>query len=374
MKRTLQYLVLGLGIGIILIIFFLLSAETFGAEPNPTGNPIGGGPGYSRIISETDSQVSSVVSTADQLITALRTAKSGEIIFIKGSSVIDMTPYPAVTIPDGVTLASDRGSKGSQGALLKRLHNVKGGWGEEIFIAGGNNVRLTGLRLEGEMYPQDYGNKPGETYDQQYLVGIYAKERTGYEVDNCELRGFAWSAVVSDNCVHSYIHHNYIHHNQARGEGYGVALYGGTSVIEANIFDYNRHSITGTGYPGEGYEARYNIVLGNGNAYGGHHFDVHAYPVPETNESIAGNEYLIHHNTFKLSSLPAIGIRAVPEKGVWIDHNKFQIYSDIFPVFQRGNYPNDVFCGFGRIYMKLNFIGYDYSDPLLYPEGPIFQV
>ncbi|MFA5332765.1 MAG: PKD domain-containing protein [Methanoregula sp.] len=315
----------------------------YGAAANPTGNPIGGGAGYTRIISQTDSRVKYVVSTAAQLIAALKTAKSGEVVFIKGSAVIDMTANPAITIPAGVTLASDRGLSGSSGALIKRTKNVNGGWSEPIFIAGGNNVRLTGVRLEGEMYAQDYGNKAGETYEQDYLVGIYAKARTGFEVDNCELRGFAWSAVVSDSCVLSNVHHNYIHHNQARGEGYGVALYGGTSLIEANIFDYNRHSITGTGWAGEGYEARYNIVLGNGNPIGGHHFDVHQ---DERGGSFAGNLYKIHHNTFKNGNgkMASIAIRQRPVTGIYIDHNVFETISNAtnggVPIWERDSTQN----------------------------------
>ena len=319
------------------------SSGDFGAEANPTGNPIGGGAGYTRIISETDSRVKYVVSTASQLIAALKSAKSGEVVFIKGNAVIDMTSNPKITIPAGVTLASDRGLNGSNGALIKRSRNVNGGWGEEIFIAGGNNVRLTGVRLEGEMYPQDYGNAPGQTYEQQYLVGIYAKERTGFEVDNCELRGFAWAAVASDNCVQSYVHHNYIHHNQARGEGYGVALYGGTSLIEANTFDYNRHAITGTGYAGEGYEARYNIVLGNGNPIGGHHFDIHQ---DENGGNFAGNLYRIHHNTFKDGNgkMASIAIRQRPVTGIYIYNNVFETISNAtnggVPIWERDSTQN----------------------------------
>ena len=322
----------------------IVTGECFGAEScNPTGNPIGGGAGYTRIISETDSRVKYVVSTASQLITALKSAKSGEVVFIKGNAVIDMTSNPKVTIPAGVTVASDRGLNGSLGALIKRTKNVNGGWGEETFIVGGNNVRVTGLRLEGEMYPQDYGNKAGETYENQYLVGIYAKERTGFEVDNCELRGFAWAAVASDNCVQSYVHHSYIHHNQARGEGYGVALYGGSSIIEANTFDYNRHSITSTGYAGESYEARYNVVLGNGNPIGGHHFDVHQ---DERGGSFAGSLYKIHHNTFKDGNgkMASIAIRQRPTTGMYIDHNLFETISNAtsggVPIWERDSTQN----------------------------------
>ncbi|MDD1699413.1 MAG: hypothetical protein LUQ04_01325, partial [Methanoregula sp.] len=100
------------------------------------------------------------------------------------------------------------------------------------------------------------------------------------------------------------------------GEGYGVSLYAGTALIEANLFDYNRHSITGSGVKGESYEARYNHVLGHGNAIGASHFDVHA----------GGNAYKIHHNTFETvftsGAVYAIGIQSgVPGSGLWIDHN-----------------------------------------------------
>ena len=50
------------------------------------------------------------------------------------------------------------------------------------------------------------------------------------------------------------------------------------------------------GHPGEKYEARYNIVLGNGDAIGGHHFDIHQ---DEDGGDFAGDKFLIHHNTFR---------------------------------------------------------------------------
>ena len=46
-----NYLLLIAGIILlILVVLFLGSTETYGAESNPTGNPIGGGSGYSGII------------------------------------------------------------------------------------------------------------------------------------------------------------------------------------------------------------------------------------------------------------------------------------------------------------------------------------
>ena len=380
MKRNIKRLVLGVGIGIIIIILFLVFTETFGAEPNPTGNPIGGGTGYTRIISKTDTRVKYIVSTRDQLLSALKSAQYGEVIFVQGNADIDLTGSWGNTIPAGVTLASDRGINGSMGGRIFRYRMsppaADNGYSKiPMLIVGGNNVRITGLRIEGGDTVQD------ELFEDKGIdvkSGIEATEQNELEVDNCEIWGWSYAGVKLSNSNWSestaYIHHNYLHHCQARGYGYGVVIYGGKALIEANLFDYTRHAISATGFPGEGYEARYNIHLGHGSAIGGHHFDVHAYPVPETNESIAGNEYKIHHNTFRLTSLPAIGIRAVPEKGVWIDHNRFQVSRNIFPVFQRGNYPDGVFCGFGRIYMTRNFVARDYSEPVFHSEGPVTLV
>jgi PKD repeat protein len=329
-----------------------LGSGNFGAESNPTGNPLGGGTGYSQIIPETDSTVKYVTITKDQLITALKTAKSGEVVFVKGSAVIDLTGTASVTIPPGVTLASDRGLNGSSGGLIKRTRNLNGNYEEPMFIAGGDDVRVTGLRLQGEMYAQDYGNKNGETSQQYYLVGIYAENRKGFEVDNCELYGWAWATISlrgNTNTPIPYIHHNFIHHNQARGEGYGICMYGGKALIEANIFDYNRHDVTGAGMSGESYEVRYNHVLGNGNPIGASHFDVHQDE--ETGTGYAGNVYKIHHNTVEQSIPMAVGICAIPQTGVYIDHNIFKgSITDSeggVPIFQVG--------GKGKMFVMNNY-------------------
>jgi len=243
-------------------------------------------------------------------------------VFVKGNAVIDLTETPSVTIPEGVTLASDRGLMGSFGALIKRTKNLNGNYEEPMFIADGDNVRVTGLRLQGEMYVQDYGNKKGETSQQYYLVGIYAENKKGFEVDNCELYGWAWSTISlrgNTNTPIPYIHHNYIHHNQARGEGYGVNLYGGNALIEANLFDYNRHDVTGAGMTGEQYEARYNRHLGHGNAIGAANYDVHQDE--ETGTGLAGNLFKIHHNTIDGGIIAMVQVRGMPKTGMYIDHN-----------------------------------------------------
>jgi PKD repeat protein len=319
--------------------------DCYGAEAcNPTGNPIGGGVGYSRIFIGTEPSVKYIVSTKEQLADALGRAQPGEVVFVSGNAVIDLTnELPIIAIPAGVILASNRGENGAKGALIKKRAHTPGfigspdingwytsSWEEPMFYAMGKDVRITGLQLEGEMYPQDYGNQKRQTYESDYLVGIFANAKSGFEVDNNEIRGWAWSGISMKNCPDAYVHHNYIHSNQARGEGYGSNLYGGNALFEANKYDYNRHAITGAGLAGEKYEARYNIVMGNGDAIGGHHFDVHQ---DEDGGLFAGDTYLIHHNTFEDGvginggKLASIAIRQRPTTGMYIDHNLFETIS-----------------------------------------------
>jgi hypothetical protein len=341
--------------GIIIVcagFFVLVSADSYGAGSNPTGNPIGGGSGYSRIINFTDPQVTYVVSEKDALLTALNRAKAGETVFIKRDAVIDMTGTPSLRIPAGVTLASDRGLEGSSGALIQRTANLNGNYEEPLFIIGGDNVRITGLRLEGEMYPQDYGNKDGEISQRYYLVGIFAENTKDLEVDNCELYGWAWSSVSLRMCDTAYIHHNYIHHNQARGEGYGVNLYGGNALIEANLFDYNRHDVTGAGMIGEQYEARFNHHLGHGNAIGAANYDVHQDE--ESGTGLAGNLYKIHHNTVDGGVVAMVQVRGKPKTGMYIDHNIINsIASDTGVIENRPIFQTS--AGTGNMFVTRNY-------------------
>jgi hypothetical protein len=183
-------------------------------------------------------------------------------------------------------------------------------------------------------------------------VGIFAGNRKGFEVDNCELYGWAWATISlreNTNTPIPFIHHNYIHHNQARGEGYGICMYGGKALIEANLFDNNRHDVTGAGISGESYEVRYNHVLGNGNPIGASHFDVHQDE--ETGTGYAGNVYKIHHNTVEPSIPMAVGICAIPQTGVYVDHNIFKgSITDSeggVPIFQAG--------GKGKMFVTDNY-------------------
>jgi len=141
------------------------------------GEPLGGGPGYGRALSS--GQVTQGVwvpqsADAEDLITAVEGAGSGDVVYVDPAANIDLGSHRDIEIPAGVTLASDRGIAGSRGARL--FTTVHGG---TVFRKAGTGVRVTGLRLEG----------PSQTTSavSSNTSGI----RLGHdlaEVDNCEIQ------------------------------------------------------------------------------------------------------------------------------------------------------------------------------------------
>jgi hypothetical protein len=303
----------------------MYSSNIYGAEPNPTGEPIGGGPRYSRIITN----YTYLITSKEELISLLKKAKSGDIIYIADTSKINLSGCPAIKIPGGVTLASGRGKNNSEGALLfsNELNTFP------MFETGGQYVHITGLRFSGPdtaRRTEEMARLLKENGDKGYysipnsrgVQSIYSHT----EIDNCEFCGWSHAAVFlaayikNIKCDSNYIHHNYIHHNQRSGLGYGVCLDNAQALIESNIFDWCRHGIAGSGKPLTSYEARYNIILEH---FSRHAFDMHGGSDRKDGTNIAGNEIDIHHNTFKLVDQYDIIIRGIPNTGVEIYNNYF---------------------------------------------------
>jgi len=293
------------------------SEEGFGAEVNPTGNPIGGGKGYGQLVTQSDY----LVKTLEELRAALKEARAGQVVYVNDNAEIEMTGEQKMVIPGGVTVASGRGRGGSKGALLYSNELAT----SPLFLAGGEKVRVTGLRLRGpdqerrtEQMRELY--KEGRYYSIPNSDGIISVH-PGLEVDNCELWGWSHAAVfLKRGALNAHVHHNNIHHNQRSGLGYGVCLDQADALIEANLFDWCRHHIAGTGRPGTSYEARYNLVLENAN---GHSFDMHGGKDRKDGTDVAGDTIKIHHNTFKATSVPAFVIRGRPQQSAEIRHNWF---------------------------------------------------
>jgi len=326
-----------------------INGEIFGAKPDDRG-PIGGGAGYKKII--TIEQLSQsgkiplnlplekgevIVKDLDGLLHALEKVKTGEIIFIDGRAELDCTAISfakkfQIKLPTGVTLSSDRGYKGSEGAVIRSNDLAT----SPLIKVLGPNVRITGLRIIGpdpkpqlEHHKRCFNKQVGDRKAQAkcyYALlnsdGILT-DHEALEVDNCELSGWSQAAIYLRNSGRHHIHHNYIHHNQRQGLGYGVSHGYGKDIssrIEFNLFNYNRHSIAGTGVSGLSYEANNNIELGESLS---HNFDMHGGKDRRDGTDIAGKLIKIHHNTFTNPKVRAIGIRGVPEDKAEIYNNWF---------------------------------------------------
>lgn len=117
----------------------------YGAKPDRLG-PLGGGNGYANIITKGDYTVKDL----DALVNALSKATTGQIVFIPGETELDLTArihieQLVLEVPEGITLAGDRGHNGSKGALL-----TSDALRTPVMIrTTGSNVRITGLRIRG---------------------------------------------------------------------------------------------------------------------------------------------------------------------------------------------------------------------------------
>jgi hypothetical protein len=300
-----------------------LKGEVYGAQADASG-PIGGGEGYTKSVTKGDF----VVKDLDGLLKALDQAKAGQVVFIPGATEIDCTARVYIeklvlVVPGGVTLAGDRGAKGSPGALIcsDALDTPT------LIRIGGPDARITGLRIRGPN-PKRYldhhrrafveGKGDGYYYKFPTSAGIVAND-PGLEVDNCEIAAFGHAGIVLHQGDRHHVHHNFIHHCQYNGLGYGVCHLKSRSLIEFNQFDFNRHSIAGTGQPGCSYEARNNVELGTSLS---HCFDMHGGRDREDGTDVAGTTILIHHNTFRAPERP-VCIRGVPEDACKVFRNWF---------------------------------------------------
>ena len=232
---------------------------------------------------------------------------------------IDLTYYPPVILPSGVTLRSDRrgtnfgsqihGSLGGERAITDAC-----GWC--MLEVHGDYVRITGLRLRGpsrslytsSLEPEaiaidwpgpDTGPLFGVQTTTEYIAtidhndisdwqsatvdvfGPYGQNTKKNECDvlsgggnvpqtcSCTVTDPATQTPVSvandpATLANVSIVRNFLHHNEQSGAGYGSALSnGGRAVILGNTFLANRHAITSPGGPHDEYVAWYNLVQTN---------------------------------------------------------------------------------------------------------------
>jgi hypothetical protein len=262
------------------------------------GPVIGGGEGYADTV--TPEQADVTVGSRSELRAALDDAASGDVVYVAGDATIDMGGAEW-SIPAGVTLASNRGVDGAAGGHLQTTDLP---W--PMFVVRAD-ARVTGLRISGQY------DEYVDLTDGPVSIGVQVAE-SGVEIDNNEVFGFSHAAIRPYTDTH--VHHNDVHHNPMDGPGYRVSVTRGEPLIEYNYFNYNRHSVAGSGNCG--YTARYN------------HFG------PETVDHVidqhepGGTTMEIHHNTVEADEHvqnggepEAVAIRGTPDDVADIHHNWF---------------------------------------------------
>jgi len=266
-----------------------------------------------------------VVNDKEEFLLALKNVKAYESIFINGAAVIDLSDQPKLHVKTGVKIISDRGDKGSKGALLY-TNNPKA---FPLFECG-SYVNFVGLRIMGndnDIYHK--GIKKGNDFRANtYGPGITQGIRSSYNnllIENCELSGWTHTAILITG-KNAKIIYSYIHHNRRHGLGYGINVDGGSATIEGNLFDYNRHSIASTGVRGSSYTVEYNVFLENGTS---HVIDVHGGKDRKDNTNIAGDYFIVANNYFRLkpNSSEAFVIRGVPTKKADFSNNIIEVYN-----------------------------------------------
>lgn len=323
MKKNIFLIIITLVLGNLITIEHIFS-QNCGADANSTGNPIGGGKNYINII---DTSVIAIfrpiVKNKEELLFALENAKAGQIIYISDTARINLRGCPSLLINSEITLASGRG-KDSEGALL--FWNGMWEHPTPMIKINGNKVRITGLRIQGPALFIGVHKIPGPTTKSMpHHHGIICEKYHNLQVDNCEIWGWTYGIELVSS-LEARIHHNYIHHCLSAGLGYGIShRETASSIIEANLFNANRHSIAGSGDYGQKYTAKYNIVGPNGT---GHAFDMHCSDLcggtkkDPCRPCQAGDLILISQNTFYISKVPSIKIRGKPTNKAIIANNK----------------------------------------------------
>jgi hypothetical protein len=320
-------------------IWLQVGGAVFGCVPDNSG-PLGGGSGYSRAVTSGQQ----VAASVEQLRECLAWAEPGQTVYIPGEEILDLTQAVlsegcVLVVPAGVTLAGERGSGGSRGALLKSDALQT----SPLILAGGAGVRITGLRIQGPdpgrslahwrmSFSSQYKAQREGLTEHEYFYRLPTSrgvltEHDNLEVDNCELSGWSAAAIFLATGRGHHVHHNHIHHNQRKGLGYGVSHGTAFSLIENNLFAWNRHSIAGTGSPPSGYIARHNLEAGPSLS---HSFDMHGGRDRNDGTQTAGTRIEIYNNTF-LNQTRAIGIRGRPEEEALIYGNWFTAHTGPCP-------------------------------------------
>ncbi len=355
---------------------------------------------------------------APLLVQALGTPNTA--VIVKNGVELDLSHHlgGAIHIADGVQLIGERVAEaGKPFQPGPRLYvtpdpysSSVSNWPSPLFQIDGDNVRISGVRLEGPGATPAWWTRidpaPG------YTAAISLYDKMNIEIDHNELHGWntfavgvfgpadinfgenragrvweSWTkrATSDSSGIHYpverepvWIHDNYFHDNfwSTPYEGYGVDVgLGGHALIERNVFDVHFHAIATDGNFGSGYRAYRNLVFRNHEQM----FDMHGRRCPPAPAwtcppgTPAAHDIDIRWNSFSLPQVPAVKLMGTPELtpyGAAVQSNVFA-HSFIGPdqsSCHRGNpYTADavVMCGDGLLIGADNLLGVlSWGDPV----------
>ncbi len=285
---------------------------------------------------------------------------------------LDLTGYSNLHLIDNRSLIASPACARGPRNLGPRIFVTDKRGEEPLFLIEGDNVIISGFRLEG---PTSNIESDDNLLESGILIDPFPRSDPIHNIEISNMEIFHWSNAgveVRDNIDLAErgrlfdtnpnavrIQRNFFHHNRHTGEGYGVSVTKGAyALIEQNVFDENRHAIAG-GRPYEnsadysGYTARDNLILPGGVpscllfiCTHTHQIDMHG----DQNEwyngtnwacGTAGETIMIERNTILYSDGLAIKIRGNPaNKGV-VDSNVFVHESPDDAIAQNGD------CGYG---------------------------
>jgi hypothetical protein len=175
------------------------------------------------------------VTVGDKSTSAIKSAISS----LNGKPGIVYLPAGSYPITSTITIPANTIIEGA-GMTKTQLYG-----GGTIFSIGGNNVRITGLEIEGR---DQYG-------------GITCNNKNNFYIDHCDMHGFKCASQITRYSSAMY-EHNYIHDNSV-STGYGIEVTTNAYLmVRYNELYNNRHSIAAGGRGAEpGWNTGYDCIF-----------------------------------------------------------------------------------------------------------------
>ena len=284
-----------------------------------------------------------------------------------GSAVLVMCPNHEKTYGTDKNVGAliNRSVKiiGERGPLCERpvVHLKRSDDSAALWVVRGGNVEIRGIHFRGPAntdknrssgqpgYSAILAMRPAHPRERLSIIDNEFDEWTMAGVDvlgEHDVRSYAeylpeWPRPTEADGDFLRIERNYFHHNARENAGYGVAVSGGVHAwILGNLFAFNRHDVSSSGFAYAGYTAKFNYLMegaykDNSSTLGHYnqHFDVHGTAPFDNGKTsgygeTAGDRFLIANNTIRgaqtytvLNTRPAFMLRGKANSWARFDNN-----------------------------------------------------